>query len=197
MRRIETTKIKLSDAETLARFSNAADRDAIEKFRASNERYFPPSFWAHADLPVPGELFFGVDLSSPLRALGLSGERNSEEPRTVPYWWGLQQGVRRAWETEFSLDWCVMLVSLAHNETPVRAWPYQRAVVFLGMEPWRARFCGMCGKRFVADKPARRFCSTVCTGKARKASRDSWWDGHGAQWREKRTGRKSSRRTKQ
>jgi hypothetical protein len=47
-----------------------------------------------------------------------------------------------------------------------RVWPYQQAVMFLGTNPWRALFCGLCGKRFVADKPGRRFCSGDCTKEA-------------------------------
>lgn len=75
-----------------------------------------------------------------------------------------------------------------------RVWPYQQAVMFLGTNPWRALFCGQCGKRFVADKPGRRFCSEDCTKEARKSSKRAWWGEHGENWREGKvkTGRKRS-----
>jgi len=73
-------------------------------------------------------------------------------------------------------------------------YPYMQAVMFLGTNPWRALFCGLCGKRFVADKPGRRFCSEDCTKAARKGSRRVWWSKHGENWREVKTkaGRKRS-----
>jgi hypothetical protein len=39
-------------------------------------------------------------------------------------------------------------------------WPAQFAIMFLAIHPWRARFCSSCGKRFVADKPSRRYPTT-------------------------------------
>jgi hypothetical protein len=41
---------------------------------------------------------------------------------------------------------------------------YQRAVYDLTQEMWRAMVCPVCGKCFVADKTAQRYCSTRCYG---------------------------------
>jgi len=198
----------LWDAERLVLFANAADRRAVEEFRSNHEHFFPPSFWAMSDLPVPGELLFEVDSSKLFSSLGAdpSGESEPAESvpywKKVPYWWMLQQALRRSWELSFPLNWCVMLISAAHdqNPTPFRVWPFQRAVMFLGVEPWRARFCGVCGNRFVADKPARRFCSSACATRARQGTRAASWKRHGEEWRtryQKRKPRqKPSRRAK-
>ena len=195
------SKEVLWNAERLAEFANAGGREAVEHFHRNNPDFLPPVVWNDANLPVPGDLFFGLDYAPVLRAMGLD-IRDTPKPEgqdeiTVPAWWGAQQGLRRAWEVGFPLNWCVILISLGHDETPFRVWPYQQAIMLLGVEPWRARFCGTCRKRFVADKPARRFCSTACTGEARKSSRNAWWSDKGKDWREARRRRQQrKRRTK-
>ena len=190
----------LWDAEQLAQFANAADRQAVEKFRSTHRDFFPPTFWAASDLPVPGELFWDIDSSELFSSLGGETSVKSDAPKKVPFWWALQQMLRRSWEKSFPLEWCVILISEMHGDARFRAWPFQRAVMFLGVEPWRARFCGVCGKEFVADKPARRFCSTACATKARQGTRAASWKIHGEEWRtryQKRKARqKPSRRAK-
>ena len=74
-------------------------------------------------------------------------------------------------------------------------WPYQRAVMFLATEPWRARFCESCGKRYVAFKPGRRYCSDRCTQAARRGSKRASWHKHSRKWRPKKT-RKSRKSRK-
>jgi hypothetical protein len=76
-----------------------------------------------------------------------------------------------------------------------RVWPYQQAVMFLGTNPWRALFCGLCGKRFAADKPGRRFCSEDCTREARKRGQLAWWSTNGNDWRNGKTKQKESRKS--
>jgi hypothetical protein len=77
-----------------------------------------------------------------------------------------------------------------------RVWPYQQAVMFLGTNPWRALFCGLCSKRFVADKPGRRFCSEACTKEARKRGQLAWWNQHGENWRNGKTKQKVAKKSK-
>jgi hypothetical protein len=191
------TKEILWDTERLAQFANADGRDEVERFRAGNDGFFPPGQWEAADLPMPGELFFGVDFSGLWRKLlGASDEPNPDEPKRVPRWWGFQQVLRRAWQESFPPDLCVILISSFHGETPFHVWPYQRAVMFLGVEPWRARFCGVCGKRFVADRPRRLYCSNACSGKARGGSRAASWRKHGEKWRARYEKKKAKRKVK-
>ncbi len=169
-------------------FSNVNGPQEAKRFRAKNDDFFPPHFWknrvaAEADDPIPeGDPLFGLygtDASDMLLAMGLKSR-----PSSVPFWWWLKQRVRVAWKRGFPLEICVNLI--ASTSPPlgsIQVWPYQRALMFLGCEPWRARFCGQCGARFVADKPARRFCSRRCSVEARRKSRATSWEKHGEEWR--------------
>jgi hypothetical protein len=182
-------KTILWDAGRLADFANAESREAVENFRANNPDYFPPAVWHNASAPIPGEKGFDEILLKP----------DIESSFKPSYWFGVREALRDAWQGGFTDEHCVILLSFA-GDIPLKpsgeVWPFQRSVMFLAVEDWRARFCGVCGKRFVADQPARRFCSTACTGKGRKASRRAYWKDKGKDWRANRK-RKSSRRTKQ
>lgn len=160
-------------AGELAAFTNCVDSVAVKKFSAKNPDFFPTHF---------------LDGNADQQAIAIPTLRE-EEPVWKPMWWGFQQGLLRAWEEGFPADWAVILIALTHpkrSKVSVQAWPYQRALMFLAIEPWRARFCGACGRPFVADRPATRFCSTKCAGNARQESRNAWWHKEGERWRRKR-----------
>jgi hypothetical protein len=68
-------------------------------------------------------------------------------------------------------------------------WPagaFQQAVYLLWLERWRARVCPACSRFFVADKPAQRYCSTRCYGKAKARRSLDWYFKEGAKRRRKR-----------
>ena len=75
------------------------------------------------------------------------------------------------------------------------SWPYQEAVMFLTMEPWRARICGECGNRFVADHAKRKYCSVAgadgskCSAKVIDRTHLEW--GRANNW-----GRAKAKRTR-
>jgi len=71
---------------------------------------------------------------------------------------------------------------------------FQRAVYLLWLERWRARVCPECSRFFVADKPAQRYCSTRCYGKAKAARSLAWWKkpGGGADRRRQKRGAAAS-----
>ena len=79
--------------------------------------------------------------------------------------------------------------------TGSQVWPYQQAVMFLCVNPWRARFC-VCGNRFVADIPARRFCSDKCFQDSRKLAKQAWWSAHGEGWRSSKEAKNKSSKAK-
>ncbi len=186
----ETKKI-LWDAERLALFSNASGAAEVEQFRANHDGFFPRNFWNWKVPPLgEGEPILTTDAAS-----AQAVERLKPLPR-IQFWQAFQRALHGAWQVGFPLEECVRLISCAavadrlYGATDVEpdllsypVWPYQRAVMLLGVEPWRARFCAQCGKRFVADKPARRFCSNACSTKARQASRSVSWSKHGEKWR--------------
>lgn len=205
-------KAILWDAERLARFANIDDRQAVEDFRSNNADFLSPAFWDKTDMSssvfrIPGNLLLGDDVSKLSPATELK-PGSSERAVTLSAWWIMREGLRQTWNEHFPLDRCMALIAFYLYEEPrpslsqvwpppFQVWPFQRAVMFLGMEPWRARFCTLCGKRFVAAKPAQRFCSTDCSKAARKSSKRTWWADNGPQWREQRSKKhkKSSKRT--
>lgn len=68
-------------------------------------------------------------------------------------------------------------------------WPsndFQRAVYILFREGWRAKTCVRCSRRFIADKPVQRYCSTECSGETKRERNLDWWNKHGKKWRTKR-----------
>jgi hypothetical protein len=59
--------------------------------------------------------------------------------------------------------------------------PFQRAVLYLFDNPWRARFCAECHKRFVAAEPRNKFCSETCAHEHRNRQKRDNWHKHGKQ----------------
>src|SRR5262249_60331190 len=187
------TKAKeiLSDTETLGQFSNVGTTAEAHSFRQKNPDFFPRNFWNWLVPQVGGnEPILTIDAASAEAVAHLK-----REPPTR-FWRAFQHVLHGAWQRSFPLEESVRLISCVavadrlSGKTDVepdllsyRVWPYQRAVMLLGVEPWRTRFCAHCGKRFVADKPARRFCSNSCSANARKESKRHWWAEKGEEWR--------------
>jgi hypothetical protein len=69
---------------------------------------------------------------------------------------------------------------------------FQRAAYILFREGWRAKVCERCSRRFIADKPVQRYCSTRCSGDTKRERTLDWWKKHGKIWRARRES--SSRR---
>jgi hypothetical protein len=63
---------------------------------------------------------------------------------------------------------------------------FQRAVYILFREGWRVKACVRCSRRFIADKPVQRYCSTECSGETKRERNLDWWNKHGKKWRTKR-----------
>lgn len=174
----------LIDAQVLAEFSNLnpADNDPLSPtnashFRHNHPRFVPDYWWAN------------------------HREGKSSEPRH--FWNTAQLTVQDAWKEKFSLEKCVWLISYGHSVVPARplpdfqsVWSYQQAVMFLGTNRWRAKFCLRCGSRFVATTPKSLYCSDACFQSSRKDSKKAWWTQHGPQWRNERTKSTKSKRSR-
>jgi hypothetical protein len=70
---------------------------------------------------------------------------------------------------------------------------YQKAVAYLFNDPWRARFCAECNKRFVAAEPKNKFCSESCAHEHRNRQKRDNWNKYGKQQRQQR--RNNARQT--
>jgi hypothetical protein len=169
----------LIDGQMLAAFSNLAPEE-VDVFRNSvAPDFLPSSLWDLTHI----------------------------ESTALPAWQLIQQKLREAWTKRFPLDLSIELISDIYrysqqhkfwdqlqqmsNREITRAsvpatevWPFQRAVMFLAVNSWRARFCLRCGKRFVAAKPKSTYCSDDCFKESRKGAKRAWWGEHGEKWRE-------------
>jgi hypothetical protein len=169
-------KTTLDSARTLAMFSNLTEKD-VDYFRRNYPHFVPDAWWT-------------VDNYHTL------------------IWRLWQEFLQESWG-RLSADRIIALLTLWHStvnsseaeESEVigginipTAYPYQHAVMFLAMEGWRAKFCEKCGKRFVKDIPARKFCSDACTSSSRKAGKRKLWKKHGPDWLKNRKKSKQSRR---
>ena len=174
----------LREARTLALFSNLTPENS-EYFRQNYPGFVPDRWWR----AVYSEL------------LGGANEFANEAPSIDNVLWRLwQKFLQESW-TKLSPDRIIALLTMwagteqssESSESEVRgrgicipvAYPYQRAVMFLAMEQWRAKFCANCGKRFVKEKPRQKFCGDACFAESRKAYKRALWEEH-PEWLENR-----------
>jgi len=171
---------KLRDAQALAEFSNLRT-DRVEYFRNNYPEFVPQGWWdlgevqwRAAQLLVRNawENRFGGGLASIVRLLLFvfdpSRLRKSSEPVV---------------DKSMTFEAAYMLVPAA---LPLEFAPFQRAVLYLFENPWRARFCAECKVRFVAAEPKNKFCSEACSHENRNRQKREWFRKNGKQWRRKR-----------
>ena len=86
----------------------------------------------------------------------------------------LRDRLRTAWLEGFPEDQVLELVS--SDVFPKRGgWTYQRALMFLHAELWRAKICGQCARHFIAEHSQRSFCSMSCSAVYRKLYKAKEW----------------------
>ena len=68
--------------------------------------------------------------------------------------------------------------------------PMQGAIVYLFADPWRARFCPVCRKPFVAAESRTKFCSSSCSEKDRRRQKREWGRENLKAWRRKQKTKK-------
>src|ERR1700674_1527217 len=162
-------KLLLEEARTLANFSNLDSEDKADYFRNNYPEVVPRFVWAGHEIAFDS---------------GPQGQRSSSA------WTRVREEVRRAWIDRFPPAQCLELIAeivdmdrldqvmnfsqeqlstfeqygiKAKFALPQpRIYPYQRAVMFLAVNPWRAKFCAVCRGRFVAAEPKQRLCSESC-----------------------------------
>jgi hypothetical protein len=142
-------KDRLADAKALALFADLKPEDA-ETFRNSVVRNFIPELW--------------------WTQRGI-GEVAPGAVNTSKIWQEWQSVLRSAWDSGFPTDYVVALLATYYHLEPLHeefaainiptARPYQKALMILAVESWRARKC-RCGARFIAEKPNSLFCSRKC-----------------------------------
>jgi hypothetical protein len=143
-RAVEETRALLDAADALATFADL-EPDGVDNFRRRYPEFVPQLWWT-----------------------GLSW---TEGAGVHHPWIRERDRLRKAWAAGFPTDSTLELATtnlflMAHamtsdtiEETPQKVWDYQRAVMFLANESWRAKICEECGKPFVADHASRKYCS--------------------------------------
>ena len=170
----------LRNAQTLAEFSNL-DRGRVDYFRNNFPDFVPQAWWDyHAT--------------------------NAQQKQ----WLFTQALLRDAWKNRFK-GGAYFLVALltsvfkpsdlieshfdfqfdrpAFARVSEMSWgysPFQRAVLYLFENSWRARFCAECDKRFVAAEPRNKFCSDTCSQAHQNRRKRANWHKHGKQQRRER-----------
>ena len=74
--------------------------------------------------------------------------------------------------------------------------PFQRAIYDLMRDRWRAMVCPNCGRYFVADKTAQRYCSSECYLEKKGMKALDYWNRIGRAAREAKALRAKSQRRK-
>ena len=184
----------LRDAQILALFSNLKP-EGVEYFRHNFKDFAAAAWWDY----TTKELL--------IRNVRLSGGR--------PQWQLAQNLLRHVWEKRFNVgfftlvrlmfaiyppdadesfdellfDYPELLIKRSQNSEKEPAGPkpnlFQRAVLYLVSEPWRARFCAECNERFVAGEPKNKFCSGPCSSENRLRQKRESWHSHKNEWRPK------------
>lgn len=182
-------------ARTLADFSNISNETEAEYFRNNFLDFVPPAWWKVNIVVSPREERekvwqyqqrrvreawpnkFPLDTSIKLISAGMvPWDIHWKQEQMNP---DLGQHAPQA----INVVSLTMEPDLTAQEEAV--WPYMRAVMFLTLDRWRARFCPRCGKRFVAAKSNSTYCTDACFNESRKDKKNAWWSEHGEDWRAK------------
>jgi hypothetical protein len=166
------TKEELNDILKLAEFARVETPEQARTFEQRHPDFFPIAFWPWERSTLP----------EPFGGAFLGGYE----------WTTYQQILREAWKARFPLGATVRLVApsgaVESSELIMdgKVHPYQRAVMLMHIEPWRAAHCMKCGLPFAKDAKGRLYCSSECYGPARSEAKSDWWRKNGNKWRAKR-----------
>jgi hypothetical protein len=157
----------------LERFMRLTDSQSTVGFRRDWPVFFPETFWKRdLEQKPPGVIHSDAVPQLPV----------------VPMWKAYQDVLLEAWRHRFPMSDTVRLIVAPVSQefdalSSVTESPYQRAVLLVAMESWRARFCFLCGQPFAADKGASKFCSPACYAESRLNTKKRWWAEQGSERR--------------
>jgi hypothetical protein len=70
---------------------------------------------------------------------------------------------------------------------------FQQAVYELMQQIWAAKVCPQCGKFFIANKPAQKFCSSICYGQKKASASLDFYHRKGRFLRQQHSGHRKSK----
>ena len=69
---------------------------------------------------------------------------------------------------------------------PTRVYPFQKVVMLLHLQPWRAQICAVCGRYWIKETQRDRYCSAKCSKEAIRRRHNQWFREVGSKQRERR-----------
>lgn len=194
-------------AERLATFANLAPDDAAA-FRKRHPHFAPDAWWDWRFLNAANEtVFVWTEEQKKVRAAWQTGFSPDDCIELIA------AGAKRAdWEDDIKAHQVAgeagLLVEGAeaegaeffrkHEYRKRRIFDYQRAVMFLHIQAWRASRCEReeCRKYCVKDAKGRRYCSQTCFDINRVADKLKCWRDRGSKQRAAKNKAKKGRTRK-
>lgn len=186
-------------SNALSKFLILEDEAQAAEFAQAYPQFFPLHFFK---LQMTNHLAKGGIDTANAPEIGLTGFRSAS---AFPLWRAWRNLLLRCWHSKLSYTYVAQLISVP-TALPADALPnvefqpvydFQRCVLWIMLEQWRARFCTRCGRPFVAAKQPTKHCGETCKEEAEKERNRRHWKDYGRTWRrKKRAEAKQSRRTK-
>lgn len=175
---IMATKQILSDATALAEFANLELGD-LDRFQRKYPDFVPLKWWDYRDgaqwrmsqdfLRLAWQESFAGGFFTQARLL--LSVFDPETTLDAAFGFEIKPGEEQAFANL--------------GDIPAGTTPFQRAVLHLFEHPWRARFCAVCKKRFVAAEPKNKFCSEACSHESSRIRHNEWARKNLKAWRQK------------
>jgi hypothetical protein len=186
------------DAKMLAAFANLEPADADSFRNAVAPDFVPAGFWTGGTVPIsPDATSIRIWQAEQERLRSawrshFSSERCLDLILSAAKLSESERWLKEVNEQMVKMDNEEFRSFVAKQSVPkTKIWPYQRVVMLLALQPWRARICGKCGKFFVKEKPRDRYCSKACSKQAVLDSKNKSWGLHGKNWRSSKPSKKS------
>ena len=175
-----------------------------DEFRKAYPDFAPASWWDSEydqDTNTPED---GQNLAAALmKQLKESGIDTRPLTESKQMWRITQENLRDVWDRgslSFPLDMYSLLMFLlmvfdrdVEDHRPFGdifdidpESPYQQSLLWLNSQPWRARTCRLCKRRFIASWPSNEHCSQRCAAIALREYKKTFRAGHAKQYNKNR-----------
>lgn len=136
----------------------------VERFRADHPDFVPQVYWTGESVHAPNLPISWMQERNLLREVWVAGFPTDKtlELITTNLFFVAKIHASRSWMAQVEKN-IAKYIQMPDVTPPQKTWPYQDAVMFLHVNPWRAKTCEWCGRRFIAEHPKARFCGSGTT----------------------------------